>query len=83
MIEKLDMHGTVAIRREIETVGAGYEGVVLLCYERVPGPEWCHRTMVAKWLSIRLGWDVTELVDETPWPKPPKPKPDPDGLSLF
>ena len=34
---------------------------VLCCWERVGGPVWCHRAMVAEWFARTLGLVVSEL----------------------
>ena len=34
---------------------------VLCCFEAVGGPKWCHRSLVASWLSAALGEAVPEL----------------------
>ncbi len=42
---------------------AGDHEPVLLCFERPPftPTNWCHRRMVAEWLTDNLGLDVPEL----------------------
>jgi hypothetical protein len=34
---------------------------VLCCFERVGGPQWCHRSQAASWLAQSLGIGVQEL----------------------
>jgi hypothetical protein len=43
---------------------AGGRGPVLCCFERVGGPQWCHRSLAAAWLSDGLGIAVPELGHE-------------------
>lgn len=37
----------------------------LLCFERPNGKDWCHRALVASWLSEALGRPVPEVGFET------------------
>jgi hypothetical protein len=34
---------------------------VLCCFERVGGPQWCHRSQAAVWLAEALGIAIPEL----------------------
>lgn len=45
---------------------AGDVEPVLLCWERPPlsATNWCHRRMVAEWLSGALGLDIPELIPQ-------------------
>jgi hypothetical protein len=40
---------------------AGGRVPTLCCFERVGGPQWCHRSLAARWLSDGLGVPVPEL----------------------
>ena len=61
---------------ELEALAGGAEPV-LLCWEKPPltPKNWCHRRMVAEWLTDKLGIDVPELV--LPGGAPPKGGTDP------
>jgi len=76
MNAKLFRVGATRITEMVESMAIGYAGVVLLCYEKIPGPDFCHRTMVADWMNTNLGWDVQELEDRSKPSKPRKRKPD-------
>ena len=47
------------IVEELEKLGGGND-VVLLCYEK--STDFCHRHLVAKWLSETLDYNVAEWV---------------------
>lgn len=40
---------------------AGGKTPVLVCFESVNGPQWCHRSLTARWLSQALGIQVPEF----------------------
>jgi hypothetical protein len=52
---------TPRILAELAELRAKYDGwpLALCCFEK-PG-EWCHRTLLAGWISERIGEEVQEL----------------------
>ena len=60
---------------ELQRIGQGQD-VALCCFEK-PG-DFCHRHILAEWLSEKTGEDIKE------WGVPDKPQqPQPEELSLF
>lgn len=57
---------------EQKAEAAGFEGLILLCFEDIRGgKKWCHRRMLAEWLEDKLGVPVPELPEDEP-PGPAK-----------
>ncbi len=69
MVAKLFTVGAPRAREILDEMATGYSGVVLLCYEQLPGDEICHRTVVAEWLTTALNIPVEELEDRSPPPR--------------
>lgn len=57
ILAPLDPYATAA---ELLTM-AGRQTATLLCYEKPHDLQWCHRSLVAAWLSDALGEPVPEL----------------------
>ncbi len=74
-IAKLDRLGVGAIMGDLDRLSQerGDADVVILCYEdiRIEG-EWCHRRMLADYITQHTGIEVEELDNPTP-PKLSKP----------
>ena len=60
----------------LERIGRGRD-VALCCFEK-PG-DFCHRMLIAKWLTEATGIEVTEFGDDKKKPDKPQPR----QLSLF
>lgn len=79
-LRKLDNIGTETLRGDLEFMADTYvtlhggrpERAVLLCFEKLSKGSWCHRSMLATYLTEHLGCTVTELGAV------PVPLPDPD-----
>ncbi len=49
------------VLRELADLREGYGDLVLLCFEDLAKPGvWCHRTVLAGWISEQLGEEVLE-----------------------
>jgi uncharacterized protein (DUF488 family) len=59
-MEVLDRLDPAQVVAEI-AAKAGSKVAVLTCYERVGGPDWCHRALAAEWLGAHLGRVVPEV----------------------
>jgi hypothetical protein len=60
MLNQLDPRKVAAELQEM----AGDRIPVLLCFEKVGGPVWCHRSLAAAWLAEELGVPVPEFGHE-------------------
>jgi hypothetical protein len=58
--EVLDRLDPTTTREDLERL-AGGNVPVPCCYERLGGPGWCHRALVADWFHRTLGLMVPEL----------------------
>lgn len=80
-VRMLDEAGADTLRADLEFMADTYEKLtgsrperaVLLCYEKLSKGSWCHRTMLAAYLTEHLGCNVVEL-GAVPAP-PPDPEP--------
>lgn len=83
-LAKLEQVGVDQLRDDLDFMVSTYSQhmpgpapttAVLLCYEKLSkGPDnWCHRTMLADWLTQHMGATVVEL----------GAKPEPPALGLF
>ncbi|MBI1207229.1 MAG: hypothetical protein GC191_08065 [Azospirillum sp.] len=60
VLDRLDPTRVVA---ELAALAAGAEPVIV-CYEQIGKPGWCHRAMVSAWLADTLALSVPELGHE-------------------
>ena len=56
-LESLDLDSVV---KKMESLSLGYDGIVLCCYE--PLTQFCHRHLVASYLTQKAGLRVSEFV---------------------
>lgn len=61
ILDQLDPH---AVAEQLADLTRGAIPV-LCCFERVGGPDWCHRALAAQWLAEALGEPVPEFGYET------------------
>jgi len=59
----LDRLDPAEVLRDLQRISYG-KTPVLCCFERVGGPQWCHRSLAASWLAQSLGIEVPELGHE-------------------
>ncbi len=63
-VNRLDQAGADAISTRLQEISDRHDGrpLVLCCFEDLTKPgQTCHRTMLAGWLTERLGAEVREL----------------------
>jgi hypothetical protein len=54
------------ILAELQELRKGYGDLVLLCHEDLTKPgAWCHRTILARWITDQLGESVEEVMPPT------------------
>ncbi len=72
---QLEELGAERILTDLKAI-AGDRPAILLCWERLTGPdEWCHRTLLARFLEEKAGFQVPELELGMIPPRPDTPEP--------
>ena len=72
---QLEELGAGTILANLERISGG-RPVVALCWERLDEPgEWCHRTMLARFLEEQANIEVRELGPDMIPPRPDTPEP--------
>ncbi|WP_369380404.1 hypothetical protein [Streptomyces sp. cg36] len=95
MIQKIEEAGVDRIVAQAQAI-ADHHGqpdatIVLLCFENLKtkaGGDWCHRSLVARYLAEKLGYEIPELGTVAPMPAAAggsiePSEPEPEQLSLL